>query len=572
MKGIGKRLCALTLGILMVCLQMVTVFATPADNCPGGCTHLAAIGTTHYDTLEEAVAAAQESSTVTLLADVALTGTLAIDRAVVLDLGGKTLSGQTEETGTLLLVSKDFTLKNGTLSTDKGTCLTLADCQLTLEKTANISTEGAVAIYLTGSGSLTVEGGTYRAKDHAIVLDIPKDGKWEASVTDGEFITEKETFRITAAENAVAPSGFVTGGSFRQDPTAYIADHCGVTVKDDNTFAVVTAYTLTFQANGGSGKMQTLSVPCGKSVKLPECGFTAPKGKDFAGWKIGKKTYAPGDTYTPSEHVTVTAQWKAHIHSGGKATCQNKAVCKACGASYGKLASHKFKQISAFDPTCSASGVKSHQKCLTCGQRFVNGKAVSSASVTVPALGHNWETVEGTPATCTEAGIKAHQKCSQCGALRMDGEAVKEAALAIPAGEHVLETVAAANATCKEPGTLAHERCTACGLLFVNGRETDADSLSIPTVSHVLSDWYSDDTEHWKACVDCGETFRQKKHTDSDLDGVCDDCGHTVTAPAEQIPAQQEETGSRPFLIPVIVTIAIAVGGTVLVATKKRKQ
>lgn len=569
MRGIGKRLCALLLCTFMVCLQVVTVFAAPMENCPGSCNHAAAIGTTHYDTLEEAVAVAEDGATVTLLTDITDLQPLVIPKAIILDLGKKTLSGKTSELESLLTANNDLTLCNGSVTTTEGTCLLATQGKITIEKTATLTSGENCPLQMLGSGKLTVKGGTFRGKDHVMILDVPEKGTLEISVTGGNFTCEKEPILITKGKDATVSQGFVTGGTFNQDPSAYIPSHCRVIENEEGKFTVVSSFTLTFQANGGTGSMDPISVACGQSVKLPKCGFSAPKGKDFAGWKIGSKTYAAGDSYTPASDVTVTAKWKTHTHTGGKATCQNKAVCKTCGASYGKLASHKLKHIAAFDPTCTASGMRSHDKCVTCGQRFVGGAAVSSGSVTVPALGHSWETIEGIPATCMEDGLAEHQKCSVCDALRAKGESVKEADLIIPAGEHALETIAAVAPTCKEAGMVAHERCTVCGLLLQNGQIVEADSLSISTVAHVLSDWYQDETEHWKACVECGEVFRQKAHADTDQDGICNDCGYSMAAAQQEMPTpESKKSGFRwLWLVPVVAAVAAAVP----LALKKRK-
>ena len=69
MKGFGKRL---AICLLLMSLLIVTVSAASAENCPGNCTHQAAVGATHFDTLEEAVAAADAGNTVTLLTNTAL--------------------------------------------------------------------------------------------------------------------------------------------------------------------------------------------------------------------------------------------------------------------------------------------------------------------------------------------------------------------------------------------------------------------------------------------------------------------------------------------------------------------
>ena len=58
--------------------------------------------------------------------------------------------------------------------------------------------------------------------------------------------------------------------------------------------------TVSFDANGGSGSMDAVSVLRGSSYPLPICGFTAPAGKQFAGWARS----ADGAVLTGSIHIT----------------------------------------------------------------------------------------------------------------------------------------------------------------------------------------------------------------------------------------------------------------------------
>ncbi len=58
--------------------------------------------------------------------------------------------------------------------------------------------------------------------------------------------------------------------------------------------------TVSFDANGGSGSMDAVSVQRGSSYPLPICGFTAPAGKQFAGWARS----ADGAVLTGSIHIT----------------------------------------------------------------------------------------------------------------------------------------------------------------------------------------------------------------------------------------------------------------------------
>ncbi len=70
-------------------------------------------------------------------------------------------------------------------------------------------------------------------------------------------------------------------------------------------------YTVSFQANGGSGSMESVTVKSGATYTLPACAFTAPEGIVFDGWKIGGTNYQVGAKITVSGTTNVTATWKA---------------------------------------------------------------------------------------------------------------------------------------------------------------------------------------------------------------------------------------------------------------------
>ncbi len=66
---------------------------------------------------------------------------------------------------------------------------------------------------------------------------------------------------------------------------------------------------ISFDANGGTGTMESDNVVPGKEYALPECNFTAPEGKEFAGWLIGETLQQPGDSIDVNEDLTLTAKW-----------------------------------------------------------------------------------------------------------------------------------------------------------------------------------------------------------------------------------------------------------------------
>ena len=78
-------------------------------------------------------------------------------------------------------------------------------------------------------------------------------------------------------------------------------------------------YTVTFNANGGSGTMAPEEVAIG-DYDLPECEFTAPEGKRFAGWALTAEGPVI-NTYSVDHDFTLYAIWRdpvpVSIQNGG---------------------------------------------------------------------------------------------------------------------------------------------------------------------------------------------------------------------------------------------------------------
>lgn len=92
-------------------------------------------------------------------------------------------------------------------------------------------------------------------------------------------------------------------------------------------------------------------------------------------------------------------------HSGGTATCTERAICEVCGASYGDYA-HVFKDIEPKAPTCYEKGWKDGKTCINCGYTtctYIDKRyhAMSISTTQAP--------------TCTEKGWKeSHCLYEEC--------------------------------------------------------------------------------------------------------------------------------------------------------------
>ena len=69
--------------------------------------------------------------------------------------------------------------------------------------------------------------------------------------------------------------------------------------------------TISFDPNGGTGTMKPMRVKAGVGYTLPECTFTPPEGKEFAGWLASTGKIFPAGTPSYYYHDdTLKATWK----------------------------------------------------------------------------------------------------------------------------------------------------------------------------------------------------------------------------------------------------------------------
>lgn len=177
--------------------------------------YVAQIGSTKYETLEEAVAAANAGDTVTLLDDV--TADVAINKNITLDLGGKTLTNTNSGKATISVTGGTVTVKNGTVI--GGT--SYYNIEVTKGSNANLTLEDVIATAgNTGSsmidnwGTLTIKSGTYTGG-----LNVVKSEEGSTlTISGGKFTLEYATNGYTGVIFAYGTTT-ITGGEFIQNLT-----------------------------------------------------------------------------------------------------------------------------------------------------------------------------------------------------------------------------------------------------------------------------------------------------------------------------------------------------------------
>ena len=81
-----------------------------------------------------------------------------------------------------------------------------------------------------------------------------------------------------------------------------------ITVKA--TWENIPQYTISFDANEGTGTMDSVTKYEGESYTLPENSFTAPEDKQFKNWLIGEDEFEVGASITVEANTTVKANWE----------------------------------------------------------------------------------------------------------------------------------------------------------------------------------------------------------------------------------------------------------------------
>lgn len=260
-------------------------------------------------------------------------------------------------------------------------------------------------------------------------------------------------------------------------------------------------------------------------------------------------------------------------HTGGKATCENRAICKNCGEYYGELAEHSFG--SAWDYK-DASG-HAH-KCKVCG---INDTIISHSGGTAKCGGlakcaeckaeygevmqHQWSE---TP-NYTDKNGHAH-KCTICGehdtvVKHTPGAEATEtsAQLCTVCGymikpklshEHSLAKMDEVDATCTTSGKKAYYYCESCNAIFSdskgNNEIVDDSEIIIEATGHKESKWKSDEDTHWKECTvkGCGEIVAGKEAHDFSKSGKCTVCSYRQESgdDSEQVSDTDDKSDTTP--------------------------
>ena len=443
-----------------------------------------------------------------------------------------------------------------------------------------------------------------------------------ASVGAGTPITKATMGTTVTLTAGAAPTGqmfdkWVVNGVVVDDAnsatTTFVMPAGNVTAEATYKNIPVVTYTVSFDANGGTGSMADVTDISGEYT-LPENGFTAPDGKQFKAWSVGGVEKAVGDKITVTANTTVTAIWEnipvtyytvTFDSNGGSAvTAQSiEAGQKATKPADPTKDGYDFKgwtlNGSAYDFNTAVNGN------ITLVATWEQQQVVPTTyTVSFAANG-------GTGTMADVTGISGEYTLPENGFTAPDGKQFKawsvdgnEKAVGdkitvtadttvtavwetIPAGHTCdIKPVAKVEPSCTEGGKEAYYKCEGCGKFYEDalGTKEITDLASwgnLAKLGHTESDWKSDKDNHWKECTvaGCGVIIENSKaaHADANNDGKCDTCEYNVgipTTPGGDKPNDNPQTGDNSMTWLWIALLFVSGFGvvTTTVYTKKRKS
>lgn len=208
--------------------------------------YVAEIGSQGYESLTEAVAAAEDGQTVTLLADAA--EDVVISKSITLDLGGKTLTNTNGGKATISVTGGTVTVKNGNVvgGTSYYNIEAKKDANLTLtDVTATAGNTGSSMI--DNWGTLTITSGTYTGG-----LNVVKSEEGSVlNISGGTFTRETAPRWGITGTVLVYGTTTITGGTFNEKSTSTNA-RVVVTGRVNGYTSITYVKGGTFNGNGNN--------------------------------------------------------------------------------------------------------------------------------------------------------------------------------------------------------------------------------------------------------------------------------------------------------------------------------
>ena len=355
------------------------------------------------------------------------------------------------------------------------------------------------------------------------------------------------------------------------DPTAYDTHkdttdttNCVATYMPKGT--TPTTYTVSFDANGGTGTMADVTDISGEYT-LPANGFTAPVGKQFKAWSVGGVEKAAGDKITVTANTTVTAVWEpipvttydlTTSVNGGHGTISASKTGLTAGSTetitFNPEVGYEIDTVTVNGTATSVSGntlnvtMNENKTVVVTYKAIEYNITVTDGKATIGAGSEISKAAEGTAVTLTANAAPSDKVFDKweviSGSITLADANSATTTFTMPASAvsvkatyknaphtHTYNQETVKPEALKTPadctGNAVYFKSCSCGAIST----TDAFVAMNTALGHAYgSDWKYDSTNHWHECSRCHDKKYEAAH-DYGSDNVCDTCGYYKTVP-----------------------------------------
>ena len=386
----------------------------------------------------------------------------------------------------------------------------------------------------TSADGSVISGTTYEVSSDTTFYAIWESKEYSIIVTDGkatigagsEISKAAQGTTITLTANAapdgkvfdkwVVESGSATLEDANSETTTFIMPDSEVSVKATYKNAPVTTYSLTTQVNGGHGTISKSKT--GLTEGSTETVIFTPDN----GYEIDIVTVNDvatdvlsnilNVTMDADKTVIVTYKVISHTHTYDQEIQKPETLKSAADCT----------NDAVYFKSCSCGEISTTETFTAAGTQLGHAWASDWSKDT----DNHWKECSRCYAKKDEAAhdYGSDNICDTCGYDKT-----------VP-HTHNLTLVPAKAPTCTEKGNTAYYTCDGCDKWFEDATGaseiTDKTSVILAATGHSVSDWKSDNTDHWKECtvVGCGVIIEDSKAAHTAGEWIIDTPATTTTS------------------------------------------
>ncbi|MGB4984523.1 MAG: InlB B-repeat-containing protein [Erysipelotrichaceae bacterium] len=344
---------------------------------------------------------------------------------------------------------------------------------------------------------------------------------------DGLTFFEKKGIDDYCVTNAVYDSTYYFTNVVYKTGYGY----AGYKISDKDSVEQAEDYAIDMKATGDSFTFKhTKNGNLWFSINTAPINYSISYDLDGGSASGNRTSYTiESETFTLNNPTKANSKFMGWTGSNGSIPQLNITINKGSVGNKDYVAnwfsSEDLKLVSRVESSCVKEGNIEHyysEKYIKYFSDKDGLNEITKEQTIIEKLPHQLVHHDKVEATCTSKGYIEYSQCSACGKyFDVGNNEITKDKLFIDMIEHKYDLGSIIlSASCNRAGIIRYT-CNVCG---------QTKTQEIPKIEHSPNKFFQADVNnHWHTCDVCKEHLDVTKHTDSNLDNVCDICKHTMS-------------------------------------------